>query len=162
MANRKTTLYWLLLAALLPAIFLMLVGDTYARYDTTIRWNTVISPSTGQQIKAPDYPVLSKAGDALTFTLSEEIAAQEGVTYALESLSQDGTYALFETESLTVSTAEKTATVTLTDATPPPGTYRLTATWTIAATEATEETTHTATATFFINYSDTKTQEVTE
>ena len=64
MRKQSTILYGLLLLALLLGLaMLLLVGDAYARYDTTVLWNTVISPpDTGQQMVAVGPPILQKAG----------------------------------------------------------------------------------------------------
>ena len=65
MRQRSTILYGLLLLALLPGLLtLLLVGDAYARYDTTVLWNTVISPpETGQPMEVASMPILQKTGD---------------------------------------------------------------------------------------------------
>ena len=156
--------YWLLLAALLPILALLLVGNTYARYDTTVYWNTIIAQQdAGQYLTAPDTPILSKTGDRLDF----QVSVQAPVDYTLERLDGDG-YVPFETDGMQMTMEKETVTLTLLDAALPPGTYRLRATWTeviaeqTEKTEETEQTKQTATATFFINYSDAKTQEVTE
>ena len=162
MRKRKTIVYGLLLLALLPGLLtLLLVGDAYARYDTTVLCNTVISPpDTSQLIVAASPPILQKAGDTLQFTLSEELQNLESVQYSLMVWSAEG-YTDCST-TLTVTPQEGNVTLTLTDTTPPPGAYRLVATWEGDPNTNTQGTEQTAAATFFINYSDAKTQEVTE
>ena len=160
MVKRRKIPYWLLLVALLPAVFLLLIGDTYARYDTTVSWNTVISPAGEQAITAKSRYILTGKGTTLTFSVSDALSSETGVTYEIEKLQADGSYAPYTSPDLTFSAANGVVTVVLHEATPPPGTYRLKATWQAEtaeqteSTEQTEGTTQTATATFFINYSD--------
>ena len=162
MRQRSTILYGLLLLALLPGLLtLLLVGDAYARYDTTVLWNTVISPQdTSQSMVASAPPILQKAGDRLQFTLSEELQSRENVQYKLMYWS-DGDYTDCQA-TLTVTPQEGKVTLTLTDTTPPPGTYRLVATWKGDPNLNVQGSAQSAAVTFFINYSDAKTQEVTE
>lgn len=162
MRKRKTIVYGLLLLALLPGLLtLLLVGDAYARYDTTVLWNTVISPpDTGQQMVAVGPPILQKAGDTLQFTLSAELQNRENIQYTLMYWSSGG-YTDCRT-TLAVTPQEGNVTLTLTDTAPKPGAYRLVATWEGDPNTNTQGTEQTAAATFFINYSDAKTQEVTE
>lgn len=162
MQKRSAILYGLLLLALLLGlVMLLLVGNAYARYDTTVLWNTVISPpDTGQQMVVAGSPILQKAGDTLQFTLSEELQNQENIQYTLLYWSAGG-YTECQT-TLFVTPQEGSVTLTLTDTTPKPGTYRLVATWEGDPNTNTQGTEQTAAATFFINYSDAKTQEVTE
>lgn len=162
MRQRSTILYGLLLLALLPGLtMLLLVGDAYARYDTTVLWNTVISPQdTSQSMVASTPPILQKAGDTLQFALSEQLQNQEDVQYKLMYWSAGGYTDCQTTMSVTPQGA--IVTLTLTDTTPKPGTYRLVATWEGDPNTNMQGSGQSATVTFFINYSDAKTQEVTE
>lgn len=180
MVKKRKIPYWLLLVALIPAVFLLLIGDTYARYDTTVSWNTVISPAGEQAITVKNRYVLTEKGTTLTFQLSDALATETDVAYTIERLQSDGSYAEYASPDLTFSAVDGAVTLVLHEATPPPGTYRLKATWKAEdtqpnvetqeaaeaqeteVTEQTEGTVQTATATFFINYSDAKAQEVTE
>lgn len=162
MQQRSTILYGLLLLALLPGLtMLLLVGDAYARYDTTVLWNTVISPQdTSQSMVVSEPPILQKAGDTLQFALSEQLQNRENVQYKLMHWSAGGYTDCQTTMSVTPQGA--IVTLTLTDTTPKPGTYRLVATWEGDPNTNMQGSGQTATVTFFINYSDAKTQEVTE
>lgn len=171
MTLRKSA-YGLLLTAMVLLLCMMSgIGSTQARFVTATSWNTVLLAETGQEITANTQPILSKKVRTLEFAVSDTL--QEANTqYTIERLTAEGSYEPFEHASLTVTYTNGTVTVTLVDETPLPGTYRLVAAWTTAATEQTEETEQTegteqtaeteptevteqtATATFFINYSD--------
>ena len=170
MTLRKSA-YGLLLAAIMLLCVASGIGSTHARFVTATSWNTVLSTETGQELAANIQPILSGSIRTLEFSVSDTLQ-NAGAQYSIERLTADGSYEPFEEAALTVVYANGMVTVTLVEVTPPPGTYRLVATWTMAETEQTEETetiedteqsqeteqteetVHTATATFFINYSD--------
>ena len=116
----------------------------YAKYDL---------PKPGVMILC--YPVITMDNKTLEFTLSEDV---KDPTFTVEVLSSDQTYTPVIVEGMMISQAGNTVKLQIAELLLPAGTYRLVINWKIEETAETK----TAAATFFINYSEAKAQEVTE
>lgn len=130
----------LLTAAIAP-------GIAYARYDTAVRWNTVVETAQDPVITPLQPPILSGSVRTLGFTLTETVTDP---VCSVEFLSSDQEFTAYTEDNLLITVRENTVTVAMVQTQPPAGTYRLVITW--QAEGAAEQ--HTAAATFFINYSD--------
>lgn len=150
---RKTkTLYGLfLLTVVCAATLVLFTGRAYARYNTAAGWNTVIGDTQSSQIRCAGEPILSTKQKTLVFSPPSGAEVQ---TYHVERMASDGTYVAYT--DLDVRQTDGAITVAIGQQTPPAGTYRLHITW------STDGTQTTASATFFINYSDDRVQEVAE
>ncbi len=156
MTKKRKIAYGLLLTvATLLLSLALLPGQAYARYDTAIYWNMVVNGIKDPAIAGPEDPVITMDNKTLEFTLSEGV---KDPTFTVEVLSSDQTYTPVIVEGMMISQAGNTVKLQIAELLLPAGTYRLVINWKIEETAETK----TAAATFFINYSDAKAQEVTE
>lgn len=137
----------LLIAATLLLSLALLPEQAYARYDTAIYWNTVVSGAQDPIVTGPEMPIFTQDNGTLEFTLPEEIKDPQ---YSVEVLSADQSYTPIIIEGMTIFQSGNTVRLQMAEMLLPAGTYRLVISW---QTEGTAETQTTA-VTFFINYSD--------
>lgn len=138
MTNKRIIVYGLLLccASLLFALSLS-PGQAYARYYAGASWNAVIH-NTSQTT-----PILTKTTKSLTLPIS---SWDDGVCI-IEKMQADGTFTEYTSDGLAATLSAENAIVTLGEALPPAGTYRL-------VISSMDRETVIQTVTFFINYSD--------
>lgn len=148
MAKRTQIAYGLLLTgASLLLTLAVAPGNTYARYDTAVTWNTLVGTVQDPVITPLNPPILSESVRTLGFTLAESVTDP---VCSIEFLSADQEFTAYTGDNLQVTVQGTSLTIAMVQTQPPAGTYRLVITW--QAEDAAEQ--QTAAVTFFINYSD--------